>query len=86
MSFGVVGMSLAFAVAGVLQSYLERYRGEPYIVAQEPMRLWMFIVLAHGLFALAGAFLVIRDLLTLRPAAAGAEPTALPERLRVGGA
>jgi nitric oxide reductase subunit B len=86
MSFGVVGMSLAFAVAGVLQSYLERYRGEPYIVAQEPMRLWMFIVLAHGLFALGGAFLVIRDLLTLRPAAAGAEPAALPERLRIGGA
>jgi nitric oxide reductase subunit B len=84
LSLGVVGMSLSFAVAGVLQSYLERYLGQPYIVAQQPIRLWMLIVLLHGLLALAGAVVVIKDLLTLRPAAASAAVPA-PARVRLHG-
>lgn len=70
-SSAVVGMSLAMAVAGVLQTYLERVQGQPYIVAQSPMRFWMFVVFAHGVLVLAGALLIIRHLLTLRPAPAG---------------
>ncbi len=70
MSLGVLGMSLGFAVAGVLQTYLERVQGQPYIVSQEPIRFWMFVVFAHGLLmVLPGALLVIRHLLTLKPAA-----------------
>ena len=41
MSIGLVGMSLCFAVAGVLQAYLERYLGQPYIISQQPIRFWM---------------------------------------------
>lgn len=33
MNLGIVGMSLAFGVAGVLQTYLERIQGQPYLVA-----------------------------------------------------
>ncbi len=72
MSLGVVGMSLAFAVAGVLQSYLERVLGQPFIVSQEPIRLWMFIAFVHGLMVLAGAIITVRHLLTLKPPAGAA--------------
>ncbi len=71
MSLGVVGMSLAFAVAGVLQSYLERAQGQPYMVAQQPIRFWMLIAFVHGLFVLVGAVMTIVHLLTLKPADAG---------------
>jgi nitric oxide reductase subunit B len=83
LTLGVVGMSLSFAVAGVLQSYLERYLGQPYMVAQQPIRLWMLIVLLHGLMALAGAVLTIKDLLTLRPARAASVPEAEPQPMRL---
>ncbi len=66
----LLGMSLAFAVAGVLQSYLERYLGQPYIVAQSPIRFWMFVVFAHGIFVLLGVVILVKHLLTLRPAPA----------------
>jgi nitric oxide reductase subunit B len=66
-AFGIIGMSLAFAVAGVLQTYLERIRGEPYMVAQEPMRFWMFVVFLHGLIVLAGVIVTVWHLLTLAP-------------------
>jgi nitric oxide reductase subunit B len=66
-------MSLAFAVAGVLQTYLERIRGEPYVVSQQPIRFWMLIVFLHGLIVLAGVALIVWDLLTMKPEAAPAD-------------
>ena len=70
-SLGVLGMSLAFAVAGVLQTYLERVQGQPYMIAQKPIRFWMHIVFAHGiLMVLTGAVIIISHLLTLKPAKA----------------
>jgi len=67
-TLGIIGMSLALAVAGVLQSYLERMQGQPYIIAQEPIRFWMGIVAAHGILVVIGAWAIIRHLLTLKPA------------------
>ncbi len=67
-TLGVLGMGLAFGVAGVLQTYLERIQGQPYMVAQQPIRFWMAIVAAHGLMVVVGAMLVVKHLLTLRPA------------------
>ncbi len=69
-SLGIVGMSLAFGVAGVLQAYLER--GPAYIVAQEPIRFWMAIVAAHGLIVLVGIVVIVKHLLTLKPAPSAA--------------
>jgi nitric oxide reductase subunit B len=71
-SLGIVGMSLAFAVAGVLQVYLERIQGQPYIIAQQPIRFWMGIVAAHGVLVLFGVLVIIRHLLGLKPASAAA--------------
>jgi nitric oxide reductase subunit B len=68
MSVSLLGMSLSFAVAGVLQSYLERAQGQPYMVAQQPIRFWMFVAFMHGIGVLAGAAMTIVHLLTLRPA------------------
>lgn len=39
-------------------------------MAQEPIRFWMLIVFLRGALVLAGALLVIKHLLTLRPAPA----------------
>lgn len=72
-ALGVTGMSLAFAVAGVLQSYLERFQGQPYMVAQRPIQFWMGIAALHGLMVIVGVVVTIRHLLTLRPAPAIAE-------------
>jgi nitric oxide reductase subunit B len=73
MSLGVVGMSLSFAVAGVLQTDLERVIGQPYMVTQQPVRFWMLLAVIHGLMALAGAVITVRHLLTLRPASVARE-------------
>ncbi len=67
MTLGVLGMSLAFAIGGVLQTYLERYLGQPFMMAQQPIRLWMAIAAIHGLMALAGALIAVVHLLRLKP-------------------
>ncbi len=73
-SLGVVGMSLAFGVAGVLQAYLERVQGQPYMVAQQPIRFWMAIVAAHGVIVVIGVFTIIKHLLTLKAPAVQTAP------------
>jgi nitric oxide reductase subunit B len=77
MSLGVLGMSLSFAVAGVLQTYLERVVGQPYMVAQQPVRFWMLLAVIHGLMVLAGVLVTVRHLLGLRPA--GVMPLRVPK-------
>jgi nitric oxide reductase subunit B len=80
-------MSLAFAVAGVLQTYLERVRGEPYMVAQQPMRFWMLVVVLHGLLVVAGVVVTVKHLLTLKADARADEteaPASAPATVAVG--
>jgi nitric oxide reductase subunit B len=67
MCLGVLGMSLSFAVAGVLQTYLERVVGQPYMVAQQPVRFWMLLAVVHGAMVLAGVVVTVSHLLGLRP-------------------
>jgi len=64
---------LAFSVAGVLQSYIERVMGLGYMTAQAQMRFWFGVVVFFGLSLLGGAILAVLDLLTLRPAPAEAK-------------
>jgi len=61
-------MGLAFGVAGVLQSYLERVLGLGFMTTQLQMQLWFKIVLVCGLGFLVGVVILIYDLLTLKPA------------------
>lgn len=68
-SLGILGMSLAFAVAGVLQTYLERVQGTPYMISQKPIRFWMLVVFAHGLLlVLPGVIITVKHLLGLKAA------------------
>lgn len=68
MSLAMLGMGLAWGVAGVIQSYLERMLGTGYMVAQQYMRLWFQIVLSLGIIFLSGVAVTVYDLLRLRPA------------------
>jgi nitric oxide reductase subunit B len=61
-------MGLAFGVAGVLQSYLERVLGLGYMTTHLQMQLWFKIVLVCGFAFLFGVILIIKDLLTLKEA------------------
>ena len=63
-------MSLAFGVAGVLQAYLERVQGQPYMLAQPDPPLDGHRPL-HGLLVVAGVGLTVYQLLTMKPAAGG---------------
>ena len=69
LSLTMVTMTLAFSVAGVLQTYIERVMGLGYMTAQAQMRLWFAIIVVLGMGFLAGVILTVVDLLTLRPAA-----------------
>ena len=62
-------MGLAFGVAGVLQSYLERFLGMGYMTTQLTMQLWFKIVIFFGVCFLIGVIIIIYDLLRMRPAA-----------------
>jgi len=42
------------------------------MVAQDPIRFWMAIVAAHGLIVIIGVLVIVKHLLTLKPAAAAA--------------
>lgn len=73
MSITMMLMTLAFSVAGVLQTYVERVMGLGYMTAQAQMRFWFAILVVLGLSLLGGVILTVVDLLTLRPALAGAK-------------
>jgi len=61
-------MGLAFGVAGVLQSYLERVMGLGFMTAQEQMQFWFVVVIFAGTVFLIGVATIIYDLLNLKPA------------------
>jgi nitric oxide reductase subunit B len=67
MSTAMVLMTLAFSVAGVLQTYIERVMGLGYMTAQAQMRFWFAIGFVLGVTFVAGVVLTVVDLLTLRP-------------------
>jgi len=68
VSLTMVAMTLAFSVAGVLQTYIERVMGLGYMTAQAQMRFWFAILAVLGVMLLVGVVLTVVDLLTLRPA------------------
>jgi nitric oxide reductase subunit B len=68
MCIAMLVMGMSFGVAGVLQSYVERVLRLGFMTAQGYMRLWLGITLAAGFAFLAGVLLMVRDLLSLRPA------------------
>jgi nitric oxide reductase subunit B len=71
LSLTMIAMTLAFSIAGVLQTYIERVMGLGYMTAQAQMRFWFAILVALGLTLLIGVVVAVIDLLALRPAPAG---------------
>ncbi len=71
----MVAMTLAFSVAGVLQTYIERVLGLGYMTAQAQMRFWFAVLVVLGASLLAGVVLAVVDLLRLRPPVRAAEST-----------
>lgn len=69
ISITMGGMTLAFSVAGVLQTYIERVLGLGFMTAQAQMRLWFGVLVVLGVALLGGVVLAATDLLSLRPAA-----------------
>ncbi len=68
LSLTMIAMTLAFSIAGVLQTYIERVMGLGYMTAQAQMRFWFAILIFLGCALLAGVILTVVDLFTLRPA------------------
>jgi nitric oxide reductase subunit B len=68
LTLSMSAMTLAFTIAGVLQTYIERVMGMGYMTAQEQMSFWFAILVVLGLMFLSGAVLAAVDLLSLRPA------------------
>ncbi len=67
-SLSMFGIGLAFSVAGVLQTYLERILRLGYMTAQSHMRFWFASVFFIGLVFLGSIILIVYDLLSLKPA------------------
>lgn len=74
MNLSMIGMGLAFGVAGVLQTYLERVLGQGYMPAQVEMRPWFAGVFGFGVIFFVGVVLFIYDFFTLGKRALPAQP------------
>jgi nitric oxide reductase subunit B len=67
LSLTMTAMTLAFTIAGVLQTYIERVMGLGYMTAQAQMRFWFAILVVLGFTLLIGVLTAVADLLALRP-------------------
>ena len=70
MTLGMVAMTGALTAAGILQVYLERMLGLPFLEAQSYMALFYEIRFAAGVVMTAGVLLFLADVFALRQARA----------------
>jgi len=80
---GMFGMTMAFAAAGITQTYLERILGLGYLDTQRKMQVHFLMLVATGILFVLGVALYLYDFFVLAPrreravatwpAAAGAE-------------
>jgi nitric oxide reductase subunit B len=68
MCLAMVGIGLAFGVAGVLQAYIERVMRLGFMTAQTYMRFWFVIVFSFGIAFLVRQWTMIIHLFTIKPA------------------
>jgi len=67
MSIAMFLLGLVFGVAGILQTYLERFLDIGYSTAHITMMLWFRIAFAIGLIFLGGVLTTVWHLFTLKP-------------------
>jgi nitric oxide reductase subunit B len=58
---GMFGMTMAFAAAGITQTYLERILGLGYLDTQKKMQVHFLMLVATGLIFVAGVALLLYD-------------------------
>jgi nitric oxide reductase subunit B len=69
---GMFGMTMAFAAAGISQTYLERIMGLGYLETQHKIQVHFLMVLATGLLFVLGVGLYLYDFFYLAPKRRGA--------------
>ncbi len=68
MCLSMFFLCLIFLIAGVLQTYLERFLDIGYMTAHSVMMFWFKIALGIGVWFLAGVLMTVWHLFTLKPA------------------
>ena len=67
MCLSMFFLCLIFLIAGVLQTYLERFLDIGYMTAHSVMMFWFKIALGIGVWFLAGVVMTVWHLFTLKP-------------------
>ena len=68
MTAGMAVMTLALTAAGLIQVYMERMGGLPFMEVQSHLGLFYEIRFWSGLVMIAGMILLAMDVIRLRPA------------------
>ncbi len=66
MSLAVLGIGIAMAVAGVIQTYVERVLGQGFMLAQDNMQLWFKVVIFFGVVLIVGLLLTFWSIMTVK--------------------
>jgi nitric oxide reductase subunit B len=64
---GMFGMTMAFAAAGITQTYLERILGLGYLDTQRKMQVHYLMLVATGILFVAGVALFLYDFFVVAP-------------------
>jgi nitric oxide reductase subunit B len=64
---GMFGMTMAFAAAGITQTYLERILGLGYLDTQKKMQVHYLMLVATGILFVLGVALYLYDFFILAP-------------------
>lgn len=83
MTAGMFGMTLAYAAAGIAQTYLERIMGLGFLETQLKIQVHFLMLIATGILFTAGVVVFLWDFFRqvprrLPPLTAGTEPEPLP--------
>ncbi len=73
MSISVLGLGIAMAVAGIIQTYVERVLGQGFMVAQANMQLWFKVVLVFGVTLIVGLLITFWNMVFAKSAPAESE-------------
>ncbi|MRR58017.1 MAG: nitric-oxide reductase [Deltaproteobacteria bacterium] len=71
MSIAMFFLGLVFGVAGILQTYLERFLDIGYSTAHITMMFWFRVAFGIGVVFLCGVLITVWHLLTIKPAEEG---------------
>jgi nitric oxide reductase subunit B len=67
MCMAMLFLGLTFGVAGILQTYLERFLDIGYMTAHMTMQFWFKVAIFFGIVFLAGVLTTVTHLFTLKP-------------------